>query len=263
LDALVISDLHYVDQADHVCPIEARRSDLGPALVHAALRNLDSAGVHVDLSIILGDVVDNGLARGAGEDLAIVAAAARQALSERVPVLAVPGNHDGDCERFAEIYACRPGLHAVGGYGFLVFHDLVGEGHVTTRPPEGLDLPAEAAAQRPDLPLIALQHNPLYLKGEHDYPFVLANAATVLDGYREAGVVLSLSGHYHPGRALRDLGGGISSYIVPAACEAPFRFAHLRLAGRAASVCEMALDQDSIRESAQSPRLGGGRLSRG
>ena len=30
LDALMISDLHYVGQADHVCPIEARHTDLGP-----------------------------------------------------------------------------------------------------------------------------------------------------------------------------------------------------------------------------------------
>jgi hypothetical protein len=93
----------------------------------------------------------------------------------------------------------------------------------------------------PGVPLIALQHNPLHLEGEHDYPFVLANAGEVLDTYREAGVVLSLSGHYHPGQPLGRV-GGISCYTAPAACEAPFRFAHLRLTGREAHVHEMALD---------------------
>jgi len=237
LDALVISDLHYVDRAEHVCPIEVRRTGLGPALVHAALENLDSLGVHVDLSIILGDIVDNGLAPGAEEDLAAVAGALREA---RVPVLAVPGNHDGEYARFAGVFGCRAGLHVVGGYGFLIFHDQVGEGQVTTRPAEWLGLPAQAAAQRPDLALIALQHNPLYVEGEHEYPYVLANADAVLAGYREAGVVLSLSGHYHPGEPLCRV-DGVPCYTAPAACEAPFRFAHLRLVGREVEVYEMAI----------------------
>jgi hypothetical protein len=158
-----------------------------------------------------------------------------------LPVLAAPGNHDGDYGRFAEVFGCRAGLHVVGGYGFLIFHDEVGEGHVTTRPPEGLDLPARAAAQHPDLSLIALQHNPLYVAGEHDYPFVLANVDAVLAGYREAGVVLSLSGHYHTGEALRDV-AGVRCYTVPAACEAPFRFAHLRVVGKEVEVEEMVCD---------------------
>ena len=112
---------------------------------------------------------------------------------------------------------------------------------MTTRPPQDLDLPARVARQRPGLPLVALQHNPLVLEGEHDYPFVLANADAVLDSYREAGVVLSLSGHYHPGQSLTCPEAGVPCYTVPAACEAPFRFAHLRLAGREVEVHEMAV----------------------
>ena len=139
MDALVISDLHYVGQAEHVCPIVERRTELGPALMRAALERLDAAGIGLDVVIVLGDVVDDGLARGAEEDLALVAASARAVRQAGVPVLAAPGNHDGDYGRFAEIFGCRPGLHEVKGYGFLVFGDEVGEGHVTTRPPAWLD----------------------------------------------------------------------------------------------------------------------------
>jgi hypothetical protein len=165
-----------------------------------------------------------------------MAEAARQ---RGVPVLAVPGNHDGDYARFAGIFGCGPGLHRVGEYGFLAFHDQVGEGHVTTRPAEWLALPAPS----PDLLLVALQHNPLWVEGEHDYPFVLDNADAVLEGYREAGAILSLSGHYHPGQALCRV-GGVPCYTLPAACEAPFRFAHLRLVGEEAEVHEIALQAD-------------------
>ena len=237
LDVLVIADLHYVDKADHVCPIEWRKSDLGPLLVKGAFQRLCDDGVDVGLAIVLGDVVDNGLADGAGEDLEAVAKTAR---GLGVPVLAIPGNHDGDYRRFATVFGCDPGLHEVGGYGFLVFHDRVGGGDVTTRPTALLDLPVRVAAQQ-TLPLVALQHNPLYVPGQHDYPYVLTNAGAVLDGYREAGIVLSLSGHYHPGQPVREV-RGVPCYTVPAACEKPFRFAHVRLEGRGAQVIEMALE---------------------
>jgi 3',5'-cyclic AMP phosphodiesterase CpdA len=280
IDALVISDLHYVRRADHVCPIAWRRSDLGPLLVRDAYQCLCARGIDIDVLVVLGDVVDNGLADGAEHDLEEVAEATR---SLAVPVLAVPGNHDGPYDRVTSIFGCRPGLHEVGGYGFLVFHDYVGKGEVTTRPSALLGLPTEiasasraqrriapsrgplathaaaAAAQRAErriapshstanvakgqqaLPLVALQHNPLYVTGQHDYPYVLTNAGEVLDGYREAGVVLSLSGHYHPGQPMCEV-RGVRCYTVPAACERPFRFAHVRLEGRDAQVTELALD---------------------
>jgi 3',5'-cyclic AMP phosphodiesterase CpdA len=243
LDALVIADLHYVDKADHVCPIERRKSDLGPLLVKRAFQRLRDDGVDVGLVVVLGDVVDNGLADGAGADLEAVAETAR---GLGVPVLAVPGNHDGEYGRFTTAFACAPGLHEVGGYGFLVFHDHVGGGDVTTRPPALLDLPARVAAQQ-TLPLVALQHNPLYVPGQHDYPYALTNAGAVLEGYRQAGIVLSLSGHYHPGQPLCEV-RGVPCYTVPAACERPFRFAHVRLEGRKARVIELALERGELDE---------------
>lgn len=243
LDILVISDLHYIHQADHVCPLEERRCSLGPLLLRKALQRLRYQGVEVGLIVVLGDVVDNGSAPGAERDLAAVAKTlAEEARKLEVPFLAVPGNHDGDFGRFVEIFGCGPGLHRIGGYGFLLFHDRVrvGTSEVTIRSLEMQLLPGQVAATEPDLGLVALQHNPLHPHVESDYPYMLANAQAVMDGYREAGVILSLSGHYHAGQPAHRV-GGVVYYTVPAACERPFRFAHVRLRGREVEVREHAL----------------------
>jgi len=246
LDLLLLADLHYVHEAEHVCPIPERRTELGLALVRQAYTHLQERGVDPDMILLLGDLVDNGEARGAEKDLAAVAA---QAQAWDLPVLAIPGNHDGEPGRFARLYGCAPGLHAIGGYGFLVYHDPVGEGHVTARTEADLGLAERVAAERPELHLVALQHNPLHPPIAHDYPFLLTNAEAVLAAYGRAGVFLSLSGHYHPGQAAHDA-GGVTCYTAPAACEAPFRFAHVRIEGREAAVCEYALGTVAQRRKA-------------
>jgi predicted MPP superfamily phosphohydrolase len=237
LDVLVLSDLHYVHAADHVCPIPRRKSALGVSLVERAYAQLERLGLSVDLAIVLGDVVDNGEAVGADADLTAVADALH---APGLPVLAVPGNHDGDAARYARIYDCPPGLHTVGGYGFLVYHDVVGEDDVTSRAAADVALPRRVASTRPGLPLVALQHNPLHPRIESDYPYVLANADEVLSAYQDAGVILSLSGHYHPGQACHRV-GAVPCTTLPALCETPFRYAYVRLWERTVEVREMAL----------------------
>ena len=230
VDILLISDLHDAAQAtpDRVA---------GAVLLRKALRRLRGAGVEVNVLIILGDVT----AEGAEKRLRTVAEEARQA---NVPVLAIPGNHDGAARRFAEIFDCRPGLHEIAGYGFLLFHDAVGAGDVTTRPAEARSLPRRVASERPDLPLIALQHNPLHPPIQHPYPYQLANADRVMSTYQEANVMLSLSGHYHPGQTAHRV-DGVTYYTVPALGDPPFRFAHLCLDGRRAQVHEYALRMET------------------
>jgi histidinol phosphatase-like PHP family hydrolase len=228
LDILVISGLHTAQAWNHTCAAEERGCFFGPLLLRKAIRRLRHEGISPDLLIILGDVVGDGAAGGAEEALLAVANEARES---GLPVLTVPGNHDRDPDRFAEIFDCKPGLHEIGGYGFLVFHDHVGEGDLTTRPPDGLRLPADVASQRPGLPLVALQHNPLHPPIESDYPYVWVNADAVLSGYEDAGVILSLSGHYHPGQIAHRV-GNVVCCTVPAACESPFRFVHVRLRDR-------------------------------
>ena len=239
LDLLVLADLHYIHAAEDVCTIKERRCELGPALIRAAFQDVHKAGVRPDLLVLLGDLVNNGLAPGAGDDMVELIQVARET---GLQVLALPGNHDGGYKRFVEQWGCAPGLHEVGGYGFLIYHDDVAADDVTTRPAEALALPEQVARRRPDLPLVALQHNPLHPPIEHEYPFILANADLIQRGYHEGGVILSLSGHYHPGQAAHAHQGTVYATLA-AGCEAPFWYAHVRLRGREVEVHARALEE--------------------
>ena len=239
LDLLVLTDLHYIGAADDVCTIEERQCDIGPTLVREAAQRLRQEGIRPDLAILLGDLVNDGLAAGADQDLAEIAQAVQDA---GLPFLAVPGNHDGDMAQTARLLGCAPGLHEIGGYGFVIFHDHVAPDHVTTRSEKDLALPEQIACRRPDLPLIALQHNPLHPRIDHEYPFVLSNVERILQGYRASNMLLSLSGHYHPGQPAHPHKGTVYM-TLPAGCEAPFPYAHVRLRDRRVETAWYALEQ--------------------
>jgi histidinol phosphatase-like PHP family hydrolase len=236
LRLLVVTDLHYVKAAENGCTLPERRCALGRVLLRKTLLRLKHDGVKPDVLILLGDLVDNGAAAGAREDMAELAEEARQA---GIPVLALPGNHDRGAG-FAEHFDCAPGLHEIGGYGFLIFNDNFGPDDVTTRREEDLALPGRVAAERPDLPLVALQHNPLHPAIANAYPYLPVNTEAILRSYEEAGVVLSLSGHYHAGQPASRL-GTVTYGAAPALCEDPFRFWEVTLRGREVAVRAHAL----------------------
>ena len=227
LDILVLTDLHYTTLARHSCPIPQRLAPLAPALVDKALAQLRRDGIEPGLIILLGDLVDDGDAPEAQHDLAVLAGKLQRS---GIRILAVPGNHDGPSDTYADLFDSPPGLHIVEGYGFLLFHDQRVEDEHFARPAQALGLPQEAARLHPGLPLIALQHNPLNLDEVTEYPYTLDNADAVMQSYSAAGVKASLSGHYHRGVPLREH-GGVRYGIVPALAEAPFTFLHLRLEG--------------------------------
>jgi histidinol phosphatase-like PHP family hydrolase len=234
LNLLVVTDLHYTKEA---CPLARRRGELGRVLLRKTLLRLKHAGLKADVLVLLGDLVDNGLAPGAAGSLAEIA---EEAKKSGLPILAVPGNHDAGAG-FDASFPESAGFREIGGYGFLVFHDEIGEGDVTRRRAADLALPGRVAAERPGLPLIALQHNPLHPAIDSSYPYMPVNADDILRGYEKAGVLLSLSGHYHAGQPLHRLESGLACHTVPALCEEPFRFSFIRLDGRSIRVDEHSL----------------------
>jgi hypothetical protein len=238
LDLLVLTDLHYIHAADDTCTILERHCDLGPALIRKAFQDLQQRGVRSDALVLLGDLVNNGRATGADRDLADIAQAAHDT---GLPTLALPGNHDGDSTQFFAAFDCPPGLHEIGGTGLIVFHDHVAPDDVTTRPEEALALPGQIARRHPGLPLVALQHNPLHPHIDHEYPFMPTNTGRILQSYREANVILSLSGHYHAGQPAHEV-GPTTYCTLPATCEAPFFYAHVRLEGRTVGIDQHPLD---------------------
>lgn len=237
LNILLVSDLHFVAQALHVCPQAHRRADLAAVLLRKAWQRLRHLGVHPDLVVMLGDAVDNGDAERANLDLVTIAEVLHRF---GVRCLAVHGNHDGPVEAYERTFATPPGLHIINGVGVLLFNDAVAAGDRVTRSEADLDLVASVSRDHPNLPLVALQHNPLHPPIDASYPYLLTNNADVLAGYARAGVVASFSGHYHAGQGPMVL-DGVTYYTVPALCEAPFRFAHVRVEERDVRIQEHAL----------------------
>lgn len=240
LDILVLADLHYAAAAHHNCPLPQRHAKLARILVRKALARLQQHGVTPGLIILLGDLVDNGEAPGAADDLVELAGELRRT---GIPVLAVPGNHDGNPAALARIFDCPPGLHEIAGYGFMIFHDQRIQGDLFVRPDDLLHLPTRLAASNPARPLIALQHHPLHPAIETDYPYMLTNSSAVLSAYHHAQVLLSLSGHYHAGQKIHNHNGTYYQ-TVPALTESPFRFTHLRLHDRTVEACDISLKLD-------------------
>ncbi len=239
LKILVLSDTHFQDGASPPELIGARHLGLGPLLLRKALLRLRHKGVSVDLVILPGDLLNDGTLPDAEAALAKFVVELKKA---KIPYLAVPGNHDFDQALFANVFSCPAGFHEIGGYGFLLFHDTVAAGDVTTRPDNQLTLPEQIARKRPDLPLIAIQHNPIFPAVDSTaYPYMPTNTEAIKESYQKAGVVLSISGHYHPGQHLQH-DNEVAFYTAPSACNKPFNFALISLEGRKATVEELSLE---------------------
>jgi len=210
---------------------------MGQILLRKALWRMKHLGISPGLILLLGDLLNDGDQPGSESDLLTLAG---EVLKTGIPVLAVPGNHDGDPDQMARLFGSMPGAHRVGDYIFLLFHDRRKDGEIFERTEEQLSLPRHAASQYPDCPLIALQHHPLDPAIPDPYPYLLANRDAVMRSYQDAGVRLSMSGHYHAGQAAHRV-NGVSYLTAPALCESPFRFLHVRLDGADAQVTEHAL----------------------
>lgn len=238
LTLLVLSDTHLLEATQAPLPAPSRKCTLGRELLERAVRDAQRRG-GFDAVAVMGDMTEDGTAPGAERDLA----ALEQTLYEMagdVPRLVIPGNHDPDPDVVLSVFDDLPGLHEIGGYRFFTFVDRWDEEDVGRRPPEQMERFRRVAAGSSDSPLIVLQHNPLHPPIEEEYPFILARREEVMDAYSEAGVLLSLSAHYHPGQELSE-SGGVRYWTSPALCESPFRYALIHMHGTDVRVEEVAL----------------------
>ncbi len=226
---LVIADSHYASCGDDVVSGPSRRCDLGCEIVRRAIVDADRRG-GFDAIALMGDLIDNGNSPRAMEDLLAVRDVVRAAAPD-TPLLVVPGNHDGDPQRLLDIFEHRCGLHKIGPYRFITFADSYVNDRICTRNEADRRLMMDESAQAGP-PIIVLQHNPMNpVIVKDEYPFMLTNRTEVMADYAEAGVVLSISGHYHTGQAL-NVADGVRYFTAPAVCEAPFRYAMITLRER-------------------------------
>lgn len=247
LDLVIIADVHYVDQADHICRIPTRNAPLGSELIQRVRQRIGRTGLP-DVIVLMGDLVDNGEAPGAEQDLTALKAELEDI---GVPILVVPGNHDGDPERLLRLFGDHPGLHEINGVLLMTFADRYAPDDRAARSPEGLASIREGASAHPDAPLLIFQHNPIHPPVESTYPYNLTNAPEVMESYAENGVVLSVSGHLHGGAPLC-YDDHVGYLTCPALCEDPFRFLRIRVRGH-----EVAVQEESLKMPKTPPLVDG------
>ena len=242
LELLVLADLHYVGDRRRSCAIPQRRAhwalELAERAVRRALRQF-----RPDAIVLLGDLVDDGLADESATDLK-----ALQLTLQKfdLPIVPVTGNHDGFLGRVSAAFGVRPGRIELGGYQLISIESQYDAADATRHSEADLARVASAAVTRPESPVIVLQHNPILPPILSSYSYNPLNANEIHRYFADARVVLSLSGHYHAGIPAQEH-DGVCYVTAPALCEAPFRFLRVTLRGRRVEVLEQALQMPSAR----------------
>ena len=226
LKILALADLHYVCRARECVPAAGDKLRtfglewLVRAMRHAAICD------RPDVVVLLGDFVQDGLAPAADEDLKNLAAALRAA---QIPYVVVPGNHDRDPEAVLKTFGDRAGAHEVKGYTLYSFVDVYDHDDVCTRPQGDIETFLDTVGEGP---VVALQHNPIYPDLDcSEYPYMPANNDAIRESFERANVLLSLSGHYHPGQS-PTLRNGVTYLACAALGYAPFSYYLITLNGR-------------------------------
>ena len=230
---LVIADSHYA--VDYEPGTTKLCCDRGCELIGRAIEDARKYGF--DAVALLGDLVNEAAGpdyEGTGPNFERELADIRRqttAAAPDVPLLVVPGNHDRYCDVVLAAFGARAGLHEIGGYRFVVFADAYAEGDHCTRSEADLAIPADIAA-RPGGPIVTLQHSPISPEiDSSDYPYMHTNRGAIVSAYSHAGVLLSISGHYHAGQELNE-NGGVLYFTAPAVCEPPLPYTIVALRGR-------------------------------
>jgi len=223
---LVLSDAHYAPTDAGLAGGPAERCcRLGRELLHRAIEDAERRG-GFDAIALMGDMLNDGEADDAERGLADILSTIDAAAPE-TPLLVVPGNHDGDPDRFLAAFQQGPGMVELGGYRFVTFADTYDENDNCTRSAVARRSLMKWATQS-DAPLIVLQHNPVYPDIVSDYPYMLANRIGVMTDYTQAGVFLSISGHYHAGQPLV-AHNGVRYFTARSLATAPFPYTVITL----------------------------------
>ena len=215
----VIADVHYGTASS----MPTRRTEIADMLLMRTTSHLNRL-VHPDITLLLGDVLDDGTSCGAEENLWHI----RSILDQLdAPYIAVPGNHDGDVDSFYRVFTRPKHVEDICGVRFVPFLDREEPGYNAHRSAKDLARLRTVRNGHPG-PIVTLQHVCLFPPGQSLAPYNYTNADEVITAMKEANVLLSLSGHYHRGAEdTRD--GNITFVNAPGLCEAPFPFIVVRI----------------------------------
>jgi histidinol phosphatase-like PHP family hydrolase/predicted MPP superfamily phosphohydrolase len=232
LRLLVIADPHVVLSPRDRAAVPANRGGMPSLeLLRRAIEDASARG-GFDALALMGDVLNDGQSPDAEMTLRLVAGELARA-GKDAPLLVVPGNHDGDSERLLRILGARTGGQEIGGYRFFVVADHYGDRDICTRSDADRQALSDWAAGGG--PVVVLQHNPMNPAIDDPYPYMLTNRPQVMADYTRAGVMLSLSGHYHKGQA-QTIVDGVRYFTAPAICEGDYPYCLVTLRGREVSI---------------------------
>lgn len=226
LTLLVISDLHYSRLAKPFGLVTPYHGELARTLLRKVFLRVRHMGIQPDATVLLGDLVDNGNDPMAELDLHSIHG---ELVRSGIPYVAIPGNHDGDPSHFNEIFGTPPGLYPVKGYGLVAMNDVYQtESHAVKRPIEPMTELKKIRTANPDMPLIVLQHPPIYPPIDSHFPYRPVNVVPIIEAYKKLGVLVSLSGHFHKGQKAR-YHDEIFYHTVPSLSEAPYIFSIVKI----------------------------------
>jgi len=217
----VLTDIHYGAGST----IAQRRSEIADILLLRAVHRLNRL-IHPDVTVILGDLVDDGASPDAPQRLAVL----REILDKLIsPHIVIPGNHDGDTDAFYRVFDRPEEMVDICGVRFLPFTDQGEPGYNASRGAHDIRRFRRARAGTAG-PIVALQHVCLTPPNSTDSPYNYTNASEVIQAMSEAGVALSISGHHHTGAPL--VRNETTAFVTaPSLCEAPFGFVTVTIEG--------------------------------
>lgn len=217
----VLTDIHF----GAIGRLTQRRSDIADTLLLRAVQRMNRL-IHPDVVVLLGDLVDDGVAAGTHERLAQLRAVLDKLKS---PYIAIAGNHDGDVEAFYRVFDRPAPFVDLCGVRFLPFLDQEEPGYNASRDSDAIGRFRQARADY-DGQVVALQHVCLAPPGMADIPYNYTNAEAIIAEMAVAGVVLSISGHHHVG-AMPVRNATTTFVNAPGLCESPFPFLVITLDG--------------------------------
>ncbi|MEU5867989.1 HAD-IIIA family hydrolase [Nonomuraea sp. NPDC047529] len=281
-----ITDIHLRSRIPGHSTVPVRRSRAAPELLAAALDDARRRGAQ--LIVITGDLVDvpgylfaperdaarDGLAwQRVRADYRLV----RRMLDEcGIEWIAVPGNHDS-YRVHAEELGSGPFVRDVGGLRVVSFWDRESTGNVPRRTLTERERFDSSLLDPGTRPQVHLQHFVITPRLDEGYPHTYAEGEELRRRTSDSGrVVLSLSGHYHPGAEPTTIGSTTFS-VTPALVEHPHpyrifdieldggrvgavRHEQVRLAGEAPARKAVFLDRDGCVNTLPTYRHGPGAM---
>ncbi len=223
----IIADSHFSRDQEMTCG--RRHTGMAAVILRRAVFRLNRL-IKPDVTILLGDLINNGNGTQATEDLQLVL---EQIQLCKSPVIALPGNHDGDPENFYKVFPRPPAILELGNVRFVNNIDAERPGYNAFRNAEGLELLRQARQNWPGQ-IVSLQHVPILPTGKSACPYHYENDLEILQEFRNQGVALAISAHYHPG--VSDVSQDGTTFVVaPALCEAPLNLLLVELENKRCS----------------------------